>query len=133
MVQIGNDWDELLNQFNTYCVVLLASSMWYISTSTKKTSYYYEEKHPIMKNKDKEIKKVKSHKTISTPIYDMQKIRKVKVEHLVKRRKGWTYSHAFQVHGHYRHYKDGKVVFVNSYIKGENKPLQNQIITLDPK
>ena len=128
-----HDWDYLLNQFNFYCVVLLTSSLWYIATTTKTTKYYYEQERPRYTYTNKEIKAVSKHKTISTPIYDFSKIRKVKVENLVKRRKGWTYSHAFQVHGHYRHYRDGKVVFVNSYIKGKNKELQSQIITLNPK
>lgn len=126
-------WEEIQDKFNYYCIILLTASLWYIATTTKTTKYYYEEKQPVIKYKDKEIKSVSRTKTISTPIYDMTKIRKVKVEHLIKRRKGWTYSHAFQVHGHYRHYKDGKVVFINSYIKGKDKKLQNQVITLSPK
>lgn len=63
----------------------------------------------------------------------MSKIRRVKVEGLIKRRKGWTYSHSFQVHGHYRHYKDGKVVFIKPYIKGKGKEEVVQRITLNPK
>ena len=62
-----------------------------------------------------------------------EQLKKVKVAHLIKRRQGWTYSHSSQIHGHYRHYKDGKTIFVNSYIKGKNKELQPQVITLDPK
>lgn len=128
-----HDWDYLLNQFNFYCVVLLTSSLWYIATTTKTTKYYYEQERPRYTYTNKEIKSVSKHKTINTPIYDFNRIKKVKVDNLVKRRKGWTYSHAFQVHGHYRHYKDGKVVFVNSYIKGKDKELQAQVITLNPK
>ena len=45
----------------------------------------------------------------------MGKVKVVKVEHLQKRKAGWTYSHSFQVHGHYRHYKSGKVIFVKEF------------------
>lgn len=40
---------------------------------------------------------------------------------LITRKKGWTYSHSFQVHGHY---KDGKVIFIESYVKGKDKPFK---------
>ena len=129
------NWDDLLNEFNFYCVILLTSSLWYIATKTKTTKYYYEENRPryTYSANEKSIKSVSKHKTINTPIYDFNKIKKVKVESLIKKRKGWTYSHSFQVHGHYRHYSNGKTVFINSYIKGKNKELQSQIITLNPK
>ena len=128
-------WDDLLNEFNFYCVILLTSSLWYIATTTKTTKYYYEENRPryTYSASEKSIKSVSKHKTINTPIYDFNKIKRVKVESLIKKRKGWTYSHSFQVHGHYRHYSNGKTVFINSYIKGKNKELQSQIITLNPK
>ena len=129
------NWDDLLNEFNFYCVILLTSSLWYIATTTKTTKYYYEENRPryTYSANEKSIKSVSKHKTINTPIYDFNKIKKVKIESLIKKRKGWTYSHSFQVHGHYRHYSNGKTVFINSYIKGKNKELQSQIITLNPK
>lgn len=129
------NWDDLLNEFNFYCVILLTSSLWYIATTTKTTKYYYEENRPryTYSANEKSIKSVSKHKAINTPIYDFNKIKKVKVESLIKKRKGWTYSHSFQVHGHYRHYSNGKTIFINSYIKGKNKELQSQIITLNPK
>ena len=129
------NWDDLLNEFNFYCVILLTSSLCYIATTTKTTKYYYEENRPryTYSANEKSIKSVSKHKTINTPIYDFNKIKKVKVESLIKKRKGWTYSHSFQLHGHYRHYSNGKTVFINSYIKGKNKELQSQIITLNPK
>lgn len=127
-----DNWDSTLNIFNEFCLIMVYTSMWYISTTTKTTKYYYEKKEPITYTK-KDVIKVSRDKVITTPIYDMTKIKRVKVDHLIKRRKGWTYSHSFQVHGHYRHYRDGKVIFVNSYIKGKDKELQPQIITLNPK
>lgn len=132
ITELDTDWDTTLNKFNLFCLVMIYTSMWYISTTTKTTKYYYEKKEPIIYRK-KDVIKVSRDKIITTPIYDMTKIKRVKVEHLIKRRKGWTYSHSFQVHGHYRHYRNGKVIFVNSYIKGKNKELQPQVITLNPK
>lgn len=116
-----------------YCFILLQCALWYLATTTKTTKYYYEERRPVTHHKEKRTVNPRSVKTVSTPIYDFKKIRKVKVEGLVKRRKGWTYSHAFTVHGHYRHYKDGKVVFVKSYIKGKGKEQIGQKIVLNPK
>lgn len=127
------DWDDLLYKFNYHIIVLFSTCMWYLATSTKTTKYYYEKYTPQEYKESKNIKKVHRHKTISTPIYDMNKIRRVKIAGLVKQRKGWTYSHSFQVHGHYRHYKNSKTVFINSYIKGKDKELQSQIITINPK
>lgn len=111
---------------------LMITSFWYIAT-TKSTKYIYENKAPVITGRKKNVVKVSNTKTISTPIYDMGKIRVVKVEHLQKRKAGWTYSHSFQVHGHYRHYKSGKVIFVKEFTKGKNKEFKAQQIILDPK
>ena len=126
--------EETIESVYTYnCFILFASAMWYMTTTTKTTKYYRENKVEPFYYEKKEIINPKRNKTISTPIYDMSKIRKVKIDTLIKRRKGWTYSHSFQVHGHYRHYSDGKTIFIKSFIKGKEKPEISQIITLKPK
>ena len=124
--------DNLMNGFNILYMIILITSLWYIATTKNTTKYIYEHKTPIITNRKKNIVKVSDTKIISTPIYDITKIKTKKVDGLIKHRKGWTYSHAFQVHGHYRHYKDGKVIFVNSYIKGKNKEFKSQTIDLKP-
>ena len=63
----------------------------------------------------------------------MSKIRTVHVDKLVSRKKGWTYSHAFEVHGHYRHYQSGKVIFIEPFIKGKNKEFKAQKIIIEPE
>ena len=130
LYESGKSFQEL---YAYYCLILLECSLWYIATTTKTTKYYRENKTPTYVYEKKEVINVKRNRVISTPIYDMSKIRRVKVEGLIKRRKGWTYSHSFQVHGHYRHYKDGKVVFIKPYIKGKGKTEVVQKITLNPK
>lgn len=125
----GKNFQDL---YGHYCLILLECSLWYIATTTKTTKYYRENKSPAYVYEKKEVINVKRNRTISTPIYDMSKIKRVKVEGLIKRRKGWTYSHSFQVHGHYRHYKDGKVIFIKPFIKGKGKEIA-QRITLNPK
>ena len=130
LYESGKSFQEL---YAYYCLILLECSLWYIATTTKTTKYYRENKTPSYVYEKKEVINVKKNRVISTPIYDMSKIKRVKVEGLIKRRKGWTYSHSFQVHGHYRHYKDGKVVFVKPYIKGKGKTEVVQRITLNPK
>ena len=111
----------------------MVSCLWYIATTTKSTKYIYEKKIPTVINRSKGIVQVSDTKTINTPIYDMQKIKVVKVETLSTRKKGWTYSHSFEVHGHYRHYKDGKVIFINPYIKGKDKEFKAQQFILTPE
>ena len=132
-MQLYNDGKNFQEVYTYYCLILLQCCLWYIATTTKTTKYYRENKTPAYVYEKKEIINVKRNRVISTPIYDMNKIKRVKVEGLIKRRKGWTYSHSFQVHGHYRHYKDGKVVFIKPYIKGKGKEEVVQRITLNPK
>ena len=124
--------DDIMNNINYRNLALLISCLWYIATTSRTTKYIYEKKTPVVAKRHKNVVKVSDTKTITTPIYDMNKIRVVKVESLSTRKKGWTYSHAFQVHGHYRHYKSGKVVFINSFIKGKNKDFKAQTITINP-
>lgn len=124
--------DDIMNNINFTNLALLITCLWYIATTSRTTKYIYEKKTPVIAKRHKNIVKVSDTKTITTPIYDMNKIRVVKVESLSTRKKGWTYSHAFQVHGHYRHYKSGKVVFINSFIKGKNKDFKAQTITINP-
>lgn len=124
--------DDIMNNINYKNLALLISCLWYIATTSRTTKYIYEKKTPVVAKRHRNVVKVSDTKTITTPIYDMNKIRVVKVESLSTRKKGWTYSHAFQVHGHYRHYKSGKVVFINSFIKGKNKDFKAQTITLNP-
>ena len=124
--------DDIMNNINYRNLALLISCLWYIATTSRTTKYIYEKKTPVVAKRHRNVVKVSDTKTITTPIYDMNKIRVVKVESLSTRKKGWTYSHAFQVHGHYRHYKSGKVVFINSFIKGKNKDFKAQTITINP-
>ena len=129
----SNNSDDLMFGCNLLYTIIFVTSIWYIATTRNTTKYVYEQKTPIITSRKKNIVRVSDTKVISTPIYDISKIKTKKVDGLIKHRKGWTYSHAFQVHGHYRHYKDGKVIFVNSYIKGKDKEFKPQTIELKPK
>lgn len=125
--------DDILNIFNWQNLSFLITCLWYIATTTRSTKYIYEKKSPVITKRHKKIVTVSDTKTIDTPIYDMRKIKIVKVDKLQSRKKGWTYSHSFQVHGHYRHYKNGKTIFINPFIKGKNKEFKSQQIILSPK
>jgi len=124
--------DDSADVFSYYNLALLITCMWYIATTKNTTKYVYEQKHPVVVGRSKGVVKVSDTKVISTPIYDMDKIKVIKVDGLVARKKGWTYSHSFQVHGHFRHYKSGKTIFVQSFIKGKGKDFKSQVITLEP-
>lgn len=127
------NFDEIMNNINYENLALLITCLWYIATTKHTTKYIYEHKTPVITGRHRDVVKVSDTKYITTPIYDMNKVRVVKVESLIARKKGWTYSHAFQVHGHYRHYKSGKVIFVESFIKGKDKEFKAQTVVLDPQ
>ena len=111
---------------------IIVTALWYIATTSKSTKYIYEQKTPIITSRKRNVIKVSDTKTINTPIYDLNKIRVVSMDRLQTRKKGWTYSHSFQVHGHYRHYKNGKTIFIEPYIKGKDKEFKAQQIILNP-
>lgn len=122
--------ERAMQIINTYSAAILASALWYIATN-KSTRYIYTTEAPVIE-RTKKVAQVKDTKKISTPIYDFNKVRVVSLDNLKRRKQGWTYSHAFTVHGHYRHYRTGKTTFVKSYVKGKGKELKNQEIILAP-
>lgn len=130
---VFNNMDELISGFNLQFIYYLSTCLWYMATAGTNTRYIYEEKTPIITGRKKNVVQISNTKYIRTPVYDMSKVKTVKVERLITRKKGWTYSHSFQVHGHYRHYKDGKVIFIESYIKGKGKPFKAQTTILEPE
>ena len=125
--------DDIQNKFNYFCLAICSTCLWYLATTTKTTKYKYKERPEKEYNPNKRIVYVKENKNVTTPIYILDNIKIKTVDRLINKREGYTYSHSFQVHGHYRHYKDGKVVFINSYIKGKDKPFKHQNIIINPK
>ena len=123
------DINDVLDNFNVQFVYYL----WYMATAASNTRYIYEEKIPTIEHRHKHTVHVSDTKFIVTPVYDLSKVRTTTVEKLVTRKNGWTYSHSFQVHGHYRHYKNGKTIFIESYIKGKGKPFKAQTTILAPE
>lgn len=124
--------NEITKKYSLYLGALLVTSLWYMATTAPSTRYIYEEKTPVITHRHKKIVHVSDTKFIVSQVYDLSKIRTTKVERLITRKKGWTYSHSFQVHGHYRHYKNGKVIFIDSYVKGKGKPFKAQTTILAP-
>lgn len=125
--------DDVQNKFNYFCLAICSTCLWYLATTTKTTKYKYKERLEKEYNPNKRVVYVKENKNVTTPIYNLDNIKIKTVDRLINKREGYTYSHSFQVHGHYRHYKDGKVIFVNSYIKGKDKPFKHQNIIINPK
>lgn len=126
-------FDDMMNEMNYQNLALLITILWYIATSTRSTKYIYENKTPVVVGRKKNVVQVSDTKYITTPIYDFNKVKIVKTESLQSRKSGWTYSHSFQVHGHYRHYKNGKTIFIQPFIKGQNKEFKSQTIIIEPK
>lgn len=119
-----------------YYVELLASALWYISLYKNKYKYetpmskediyvkFYNKKPNIHHN---------TTQRITTSFYDLSKTPMSKVSTLAKKRDGFEYSHQFDVRGHYRHYKSGKVIFIKSFTKANDKPRLQKHILLEPK
>lgn len=124
--------DDILHMFNYRNLAFLITCLWYMATTAPSKRYVYEEKSPVISGRKKGVVQVSDTKFIVTPVYDLTKIRTVTIERLMTRKKGWTYSHSFQVHGHYRHYKNGKTIFIQPFIKGKGKPFKAQTTVLDP-
>ena len=129
---------DILKDFSmkvaSLCQYLLISSFWYLA-SIKDTK-----EETLVKRTDsiKEIKTKKHNnrvnvRKLTTPIYDFGNIKNTNVNKLVARKKGWKISCEFQVRGHYRHYKSGKVVFIKSFEKGKGLEAKNTVIKLMPK
>ena len=140
MIEFGKkkrveSFDDIVNDMNYNNLAIMISCLWYIATTTRSTRYIYENKTPIITGRNRGVVQVSDTKFITTPIYDMKKVRVVTVDKLTQRKKGWTYSHSFEVHGHYRHYKDGKVIFIKPFIKGQNqnKEFKAQTIIVKPE
>lgn len=137
IAQISNEGERVDDYISKkLCYIhlsILATCLWYIATSGNHTKYIYENKTPVISSRSKHTVQVSNTKFISTPIYDIGKTKTINVDRLVTRKKGWTYSHSFEVHGHYRHYKNGKVIFIKPFVKGENKDFKAQKVILNPK
>ena len=126
---------EYLKAKTAYYSAMLITALWYIATA-KSTKYIHNEvAFPMIRQSDKKTKTIKeiTSKKITTPIYDLGKTKIVSLEMLKKRKKGWTYSHAFNVRGHYRHYKSGKVVFVKPFVKCKDLEMKDVEIVVSPK
>lgn len=126
------EYEGIIYSYNLLC--LFVAVMWYLATTTNIKRYKYEiERYIPRNNAKKKVVQIKDKRIITTPIYDLAKIKTIKVDKLIQHRKGWTYSHSFGVCGHFRHYKNGKVIFIKPFIKGKNKEKQVQDIILNPK
>ena len=125
------DHEGVLYAYNLLCIFVAV--MWYLATTKNVNKYRYEVDRYATKDNDiKKVVQIKDKRVVTTPIYDMGKIKTIKVDKLIQHRKGWTYSHSFGVCGHYRHYKSGKVIFVKPFIKGKGKDKKVQDIILNP-
>lgn len=127
---IDNIFNKLINALNTLEIVLFSSVNHYIYNYAKTINI---NKDQLIKNLDDTCKRIiskdkKDYKFLTKPLYDIGKLDLV----IKNNRKSFVHTppdHAFIVKGHWRHYKNGKKVFINSYIKCEDRGnLVNNII-----
>lgn len=126
--------DEFNRKLGDSCLGLVISVIWYLATNTSE-KYLVSNTKVVESHQNINTNKHHKHhnRTITAPIYYLVDKKPITVDKLIKKRNGWTISHSFQVRGHYRHYKNGKVIFIKSYEKGkELDNFQNSVITVSP-
>ena len=136
MNEMKNAQDEFNRKLGDSCLGLIISVTWYLATNTSEKYLIHDTKvieSVSIKNKHNKHNKHNHSRSITTPIYYLVDKKPVTVEKLIKKRNGWTISHSFQVRGHYRHYKNGKTIFIKSYEKGkELDKFENKTIVVNP-
>lgn len=100
----------------------------------QKTSKPYQHRSKSEYNPKRKIQLEEPElKMISTPVFDLTK-KKITVERLNKQHQEYVRrTAAWNVRGHSRHYKSGKVIWVNSYIKGDKSQYEGEIYSIVPK
>lgn len=88
MMKIFDDKDRTFyDMYSYFCFVILQCCLWYMATTTKTTKYIRQNKPGTFFHEEKTFINVKKTKYITTPIYNMNKIRIKNVDGLIKRRK----------------------------------------------
>lgn len=127
---------EFQNSIMMVYTSLFVSAMWYMTLYKNRYKYEKhvskEEVRCIMLNR-KKPERISNTKIITTSFYDLANAPQSKVQTMIKKRAGFEYSHQFDVKGHFRHYKDGKVIFIESYTKAKDKPKLQKNIILNPE
>ena len=132
---------DMLRSFNEgwaySCVFILISSFWYLASiqnSKEETYVGNKNNNKITKgNTEKNTRKDTGRiKNLTNSIYDFSIIKSTNVNKLIAKKKGWKISCEFQVRGHYRHYKSGKVVFIKPFEKGKGLENKSTILKLLP-
>lgn len=131
-----NEGHEFQNTMMMVYLGLFASAMWYMALYKNRYKYEKqvgrEEIRETILNRPRP-KKINDTKILTASFYDLSRAPQSKVQTLIKKREGFEYSHQFDVRGHWRHYKSGKVVFIESFTKAKDKPRLQQNIILNPK
>jgi hypothetical protein len=130
--------ESIVHGFNlkwaNVCVALWMSALWYLASIQNvkrdgEQSYASTKEIKMQKRKDRKRTKVRN---MTAPIYDFGEMKIANVGKLMAKKRGWKISYEFQVRGHYRHYKSGKVVFIKAFEKGKGLKKKKTIIKLNP-
>lgn len=133
--QIQNKVNIFESSVQALCEALFISSLWYLAT-IKDTKA--ENKIKTIEKSDNIIAitpktgKKNNIRNITTPLYNLGFVADNAVEKMIARKNGWKISCNFSVRGHYRHYKNGKVVFIKQYEKGKGLAEKTTRIKLSP-
>lgn len=131
---INENVKNLINSLFYICNMLFISSNYYINQYTKNNNIsitQVREKLQI-ECKTSPSQDIKKYKVLTKPFYDIGKLnisntkRSSNIEHS-------SPNHAFRVQGHWRHYRNGKTVFIESYIKCKDKGNLINDVILKPR
>lgn len=120
------------NMFMRFAYGIVVSSLTYLAMLKPKaknnllyaSEFAHSKKHTNYTNQ--------SVRNITNPVYDLNYEDNITLTKLTTKHSSWKISCEFQVRGHYRHYKNGKVVFIKSYEKGKGNKIKQTQLQLNP-
>lgn len=128
-------FDDERNRWPSYlamrAAMIVTSVFHYMNIQKKNTPTMYKGKNYDIKKRIQYTEP--SIKMVETPVFDLTK-KKITKDRLVSQHREFVRrTEAWNVRGHARHYKSGKVIWVDSYIKGNRDNYDGEIYSISPK
>lgn len=112
--------------------MIVTSVFMYMNMQKNNKPYQHKSKHNYDIKRKIQIEEP-DLKIISTPVFDLTK-KKITVDRLNRQHSEYIRrTEAWNVRGHARHYKSGKTIWVNSYIKGNKEKYEGEIYSISPR
>lgn len=133
---LSHAFDDESNMWPRYlamrAAMIVTSVFHYMNIQKSNKPYMHKSKTQYNVTKKIQIEEP-DIKLLETPIFDLTKKRITK-ERLTRQHSEFIRrTEAWNVRGHARHYKSGKVIWVDSYIKGNKEKYDGEIYSISPK